>query len=201
MLYSSGGPTPRLFQTSLLLLLLLARASPAAAVSLVTLTLDPAQSSLTPMLGAPQSLSGTLTLSVGDVPPGGGNRTFDLVGLAVTASGGATIGIDPSVVGPLLGVLHPSGDWLFPVLSLLIKQPSSGDLSLVIPDVTGVVTFGPDGRSPASLSTAFGIDTGLAVGSLAVNVVAVPEPGSLPLLAVALATLAVLTRQGKEIIR
>jgi len=153
------------------------------------------------MLGAPQSLSGTLTLSVGDVSPAGGNRTFDLVGLAVTASGGATIGIDPSVIGPLLGVLHPSGDWLFPVLSLLIKQPSSGDLSLVIPDVTGVVTFGPDGRSPASLSTAFGIDTGLAVGSLAVNVVAVPEPGSLPLLAVALATLAVLTRQGKEIIR
>ena len=87
------------------------------------------------------------------------------------------------------------------MLSLLIKQPSSGDLSLAIPDVTGVVTFGSDGSSPASLSTAFGIDTGLAVGSLAVNVVAVPEPGSLPLLAGALATLAVLSRQRKEIVR
>jgi len=44
---------PRLLRTLLLLPLLLAPAFPAAAVSLVTLTLDPTESSLTPMLGAP----------------------------------------------------------------------------------------------------------------------------------------------------
>ncbi len=192
---------PRLLRTLLLLPLLLAPAFPAAAVSLVTLTLDPTESSLTPMLGAPQSLSGTLTLSLGDVPPGGGNTAFDLVGLAITASGGGTIGIDPSVIGPLLGVLHPAGDWLFPVLSLLLTQPSTSDLSLSIADVTGVVTFGSDG-SLASLSSAFSIDTGLAVGNLAVNVVAVPEPGTLPLLAGALATLATIAqRRRREAIR
>ena len=192
---------PRLLRTLLLLPFLLAPAFPAAAVSLVTLTLDPTQSSLTPVLGAPQSLSGSLTLSLGDVPPGGGNTAFDLVGLAITASGGGTIGIDPSVIGPLLGVLHPTGDWLFPVLSLLITQPSTSDLSLSIADVTGVVTFGPEG-SLASLSSAFSIDTGLAVGNLAVNVVAVPEPGTLPLLAGALAMLATIAqRQGREAIR
>lgn len=191
---------PRLLRTLLLLPLLFAPAFPAAAVSVVTLTLDPTQSSLIPQLGAPQSLSGTLTLSVGDVPPGGGNQAFDLVALALTASGGGTIGIDPSVIGPLLGVLHPAGDWLFPLLSLHVAQPSSFDLLLAIPDVTGVATFGPDG-SLASLSTAFSIDTGLAAGNLAVNVVAVPEPGTLLLSAGALAMLATLSRQRREVIR
>ena len=180
----------RLPRNLLLYILLVAPPLPAAAVSLVTLSLDPTQSALTPMLGAPQSLSGTLTLSVGDAPPGGGSRAFDLVGLAVTASGGGTLGIDPSVIGPLLGVLHPAGDWLFPVLSLHITQPSTGSFSLAIPDVTGSVTFAPDGDTPASLSAAFDIDTGLAAGNLAVNVVAVPEPGSLVLLAGALTMLA-----------
>jgi hypothetical protein len=192
---------PRLLRTLLLLPLLLAPAFPAAAVSVVTLTLDPTQSSLTPMLGAPQSFSGTLTLSVGDVPPGGGNQAFDLVALALTASGGGAIGIDPSVIGPLLGVLHPAGDWLFPLLSLHATQPSSFDLSLAIPDVTGVVSFGPGGSSLASLATAFSIDTGLAAGNLAVNVVAVPEPGTLLLSACALAMLATLSRQRREVIR
>lgn len=192
---------PRLLRNLLLLPLLLAPAFPAAAMSVLTLTLDSTQSSLTPMLGTPQSLSGTLTLSVGDAPPGGGNRAFDLVGLALTASGGGTIGIDPSVIGPLLGVLHPAGDWLFPLLSLQVTQPSSFDLPLAIPDVTGVVTFGPDGSSLASLSTAFSIDTGLAAGNLAVNVVAVPEPGTLLLSAGALAMLAALSRQRREVVR
>ncbi|HTF35495.1 MAG TPA: PEP-CTERM sorting domain-containing protein [Myxococcota bacterium] len=192
---------PRLLRTLLLLPLLLAPAFPAAAMGVFTLTLDPTQSSLTPMLGTPQSLSGTLTLSVGDAPPGGGNRAFDLVGLALTASGGGTIGIDPSVIGPLLGVLHPAGDWLFPLLSLQVTQPSSFDLPLAIPDVTGVVTFGPDGSSLASLSTAFSIDTGLTAGNLAVNVVAVPEPGTLLLSAGALAMLAALSRQRREVVR
>jgi hypothetical protein len=164
-------------------------------MSLVTLSLDPTQSALTPMLGAPQSLSGTLTLSVGDTPPGGGRRTFDLVGLAVTASGGGTIGMDPSVIGPLLGVLDATGNWLFPVLSLLITQPSASSFSLAIPDVTGSVTFAPDGSTPASLSTAFDIDTGLAAGNLAVQVVAIPEPGTLLLLAGALALLAGISSQ------
>lgn len=193
---------PRLLRPLLLLPLLLSPAAPAAALSLVTLTLDPTQSSLTPMLGAPQSLSGTVTLTLGDVPPGGSNRAFDLVGLSITASGGGTIGIDPSVIGPLLGVLHPAGDWLLPVLSLGITQPSTSNLSLAIPNVTGVVTFGRDGSSLASLSTAFSIDTGLAAGNLAVNVVAVPEPGTLSLMAGALATLAsISSRQRREALR
>ena len=192
----------RLPKNLLVSLLLLAPPLPAAATSLVTLSLDPTQSVLTPMLGAPQSLSGALTLSVGDAPPGGGRRTFDLVGLALTASGGGTIGIDPSVIGPLLGVLDPGGDWLFPVLSLFITPPSAASFSLAIPDVTGSVTFAPDGSTPASLSTAFDIDTGLAAGNLAIQVVAVPEPGTLLLLALALALLAgIALEQRRRVLR
>ena len=102
-----------LHRPALLLLpaLLLALASPAQALSIVTLALDPAQSALTPEVGGAQSLSGTITIEVGALPLGGANTTFDLVALSATASGGATITLDPSVANPGLGVLTPAGTY------------------------------------------------------------------------------------------
>ena len=176
-----------LLRSLLALALVAVFAGPADAASIVTLSLDPSQSSLVPASGPAETLSGTLVLQVGTLPLGGSNQTFDVIGLAVTASGGATIGLDPDVLNPGLGVLRPDGAWLVPTLFLRITQGSS--LDLAIPDVTGSVDFGPGGASITRLVTSFGIDTG-AGGVVTVNVVAVPEPGTLLLAASGLAALA-----------
>jgi len=180
---------------SLLALALVATfAGPAAAASIVTLALDPTQSSLVPASGPAETLSGTLVLRVGALPLGGSNTTFDVIGLAVTASGGATIGLDPDVLDPGLGVLRPDGAWLVPTLFVRITQGSSVDLA--IPDLTGSVEFGPGAASITRLVTSFGIDTG-AGGIITVNVVAVPEPGTLLLAATAVTTLALYARRAR----
>jgi hypothetical protein len=165
-----------------------ALAAPAAASTIVTLALDPGQSSLTPQVGAGQSLGGTITLRLGALPLGGSNTTFDVIGLAVTASGGATIGLDPAVVNPGLGVLTPAGVFVVPTLFVRITQGTPVDLP--IPDVTGSVLFGPGGASIERLETTFGIDTGAPAGVVTVHVVAVPEPASAVLLAFGIAALA-----------
>ena len=180
---------------SLLALALVATfAGPAAAASIVTLALDPTQSSLVPASEPAETLSGTLVLRVGALPLGGSNTTFDVIGLAVTASGGATIGLDPDVLDPGLGVLRPDGAWLVPTLFVRITQGSSVDLA--IPDLTGSVEFGPGAASITRLVTSFGIDTG-AGGIITVNVVAVPEPGTLLLAATAVTTLALYARRAR----
>ncbi len=176
-----------LLRSILALGLALGWAGPAAAASIVTLSLDPTQSSLVPSSGPAETLSGTLVLSIGALPLGGSNTTFDVTGLAVAASGGATIGLDPDVPDPGLGVLRPDGAWLVPTLFVRVTRGSS--LDLAIPDVTGSVDFGPGGASITRLVTSFAIDTG-AGDVLTVNVVAVPEPGTLLLAASGLAVLA-----------
>jgi hypothetical protein len=183
-----------LLRSLLALALVAAFAGPAAAASIVTLALDPTQSSLVPASGPAETLSGTLVLRVGALPLGGSNTTFDVIGLAVTASGGATIGLDPDVLDPGLGVLRPDGAWLVPTLFVRITQGSSVDLA--IPDLTGSVEFGPGAASITRLVTSFGIDTG-AGGIITVNVVAVPEPGTLLLAATAVTTLALYARRAR----
>lgn len=165
----------------------LALASPASAATIVTLALDPSQSSLSPEVGSAESLSGTITLALGTLPLGGANTTFDVIGLSVTASGGATIALDPDVANPGLGVLTPAGAFVVPILYVRITQGSAVDLP--IPDVTGSVVFGPGGASLAQLTTSFGIDTGAPAGVVTVNVVAVPEPASLALFGFGIAAL------------
>jgi hypothetical protein len=158
----------------------------AGAATIVVLSLDPTASSLTPAAGAAQGLTGTLTLRIGSLPTGGANTTFDVVGLAIAASGGAAFALDPGVANPGLGVLSPAGAFLVPTLSLRITDGSSVDVA--IPDVRGHVVFGPGGASLAELSVAFDVAT--ADGLVAVAVHAVPEPSTLALGALGLAALA-----------
>lgn len=166
-----------------------ALAAPASALTIVTLALDPAQSALAPDVGAPQSLAGAITLRIGTLPLGATNTTFDVIALSASASGGATLALDPDVANPGLGVLTPAGTFLIPTLFVRITDGAATDLA--IPDVTGAVAFGPGGASIQSLESSFGIDTGPPAGVVTVGVVAVvPEPASAALLALGLAGLA-----------
>lgn len=162
-------------------------AAPAGAVSIVTLPISPALSALTPEVGAAQSLSGSITLRLGALPLGGANTTFDVIGLAAVASGGATIGLDPTVANPGLGVLTPTGAFLIP--TLFVRLVGGGTLDLAIPDVAGSVAFGAGGASLLGLTTSFGIDAGAPAGVVTVSLTAVPEPASAALLALGLAAL------------
>lgn len=166
---------------------LVALAPAARAVSIVTLPLDPTASAVVPQAGAPQALAGSITLRIGTLPVGGSSTSFDVIGLAVAASGGATIGLDPAIASPGLGVLEPDGSFLVPTLFVRIDDGALEDLA--IPDVTGSVTFGPGGASLARLDTSFAIDAGEPAGVVTVNVTAVPEPAAALLLALGLAGL------------
>jgi hypothetical protein len=110
-----------------------------------------------------------------------------LLALSATASGGATIGLDPTVANPGLGVVTPAGAFLIPTLFLRLVDGGTEDLA--IPDVTGTVTFGPGGATLAAFATAFDIDSGAPAGIVAVNVTSVPEPAAAALLALGLAAL------------
>jgi len=166
---------------------LLALAPAAHAVSIVTLPLDPALSALVPEAGAAQALSGSITLRVGALPLAGANTSFDVIGLALAASGGATIGLDPAIANPGLGVLTPAGAFLVPTLFVRIDDGTIQDLA--IPDVTGNVVFGAGGAALTRLEASFAIDTGGPAGIVTVNVTAVPEPAAAALLALGLAAL------------
>ena len=162
-------------------------AAPAGASTLVGMVADPSQSSLTPSGGSPGSLSGSLDFAVGSLPFGPGNTTFDLVGLALAASGG-TIGLDPDVASPGLGVLKPTGELLIPTLFLTLSNGVTS-VPLALPDVTGTVSFGPGGASITGLETSFGVLT--PTGPVDVHLVArVPEPATALLTALGLVALA-----------
>jgi hypothetical protein len=178
-----------LLRSLLLAAALLAPAADARAVSIVTLALDPTASTLVPESGPAQTLAGTLTLRVGALPPGGTGTSLDVAGLALTASGGGTIGLDPTLADPGLGVLRPSGEVLIPTLFLRLEQGGEV-LHLAIPDVTGIVTFGPGGASLARLDAQLAIATGGPAGLLTVTIAALPEPASAALLSIGLAALA-----------
>lgn len=178
-----------LVRSLLLAAALLAPAVDARAVSIVTLALDPTASTLVPESGPAQALAGTLTLRVGALPPGGTGTSFDVIGLALTASGGGTIGLDPALANPGLGVLRPTGEVLVPTLFLRLEQGGEV-LDLAIPDVTGTVTFGPGGASLARLDAQLELATGGPAGLLTVTIAALPEPASAALLAIGLAALA-----------
>lgn len=173
-----------------------ALAAPEADATIITLSLDPALSSLTPEVGAPQTLSGTIAIDVGSLPLGGSNTTFDVVGLSLSASGGATFGLDPGIANPGLGVLNPAGSFLVP--TLFVRITDGGVTDLPIPDVTGSVVFGIGGASIQELSSAFEIATTNGIVSL--SLLAVPEPATALLLTAGLAALAV-RRHPQEICR
>lgn len=159
---------------------------PALRSEAISLQVDPAQSHLTPQVGSAESLSGTLDVVLGAVPVVS-NTTLDVVALDLTASGGATIGLDPAAPSPGLGVVTPAGSVLIGTLFLRVVDGASV-FDLAIPDVPGQAGFGPGGAL-RTLTTAFQIDTGGAAGLLDVTLFAVPEPRTAALLALAILAL------------
>jgi hypothetical protein len=164
--------------------------APGAAAVPIALSLDPAASSIAPAAGPPQSLSGTLTLEVGELPVEGSATVLEVLDLALVSSGGLSIALDPDSLSPALFVLESDGR--FEVASALFLRLSQGGsvLDLAIPDLLVEVSFGAGGASIASLVSAFAVDAGAPAGVLDVTIVAVPEPAAGPLLALGLAALA-----------
>ncbi len=174
-----------LLRTMVLASALIVLAAPDSDATLITLSVDPGLSSLAPEVGAPQALSGTIVVDIGSLPLGGVNTSFDVIGLAVTASGGATFGLDPGIANPGLGVLNPAGSFLVPTLFVRITDGDVTDLP--IPDVSGSVVFANGGTSIRGVATAFEIQT--TSGLVSLSLVAVPEPATAVLLTIGLAAL------------
>jgi hypothetical protein len=118
---------------------------------------------------------------------GGASTSFDVIALSASASGGATIELDPAIANPGLGVLAPDGTFLIPTLFLRLADGSP--LDVAIPDVTGTVVFGPGGATISDFTSLFEIDAGPPAGLVTVQVSSVPEPALTALLALALAAL------------
>jgi hypothetical protein len=189
----------------LALLALLAVAGNASAASQITLHLDPAASSIAPAAGAPESLTGSLTLEIGELPVSGATtlELVDLALLAVTSIGDVGIALDPDSLSPGLFVLQASGHFEVATALFLRLDWDASDFGLVfdlaIPDLVGELNFGTGGASVERLTTSFDIDAGGPVGVLTVTLVAVPEPAAALLLGLGLAALA--GRSGRRSLR
>jgi hypothetical protein len=166
----------------------------APAARAVILDLDPSRSSLTPAAAPAQSLSGAIAIVTGAEPPLTRNTTFDVTGLSAVTSGGAAIGLDPTIANPGAGVLSPSGAFLIPNLFLRLVD-GSVVFDLTVPSVLGSYGALPGCPVATCLATAFSIDTGGPQGVVAVEVFAqVPEPAASALLAAGLVGLAAARR-------
>jgi hypothetical protein len=167
-------------------------------VHAATLVIDPALSALTPGAGAPQSLSGIVSIELGAEPPLSSNTTFDLTALAASASGGLAIALDPSLANPGAGVLSPTGSFLIPNLFLRLSDGSTV-FDLTVPDVLGSYGALPGCLAAACLQTSFDVDTGGPQGIVSVQVfAAVPEPAPAALVALGLCALAAARRRAQR---
>jgi len=172
----------------LLALALLPAASPA-------LTLDPTVSAITPAVGAPAPLTGTLQVDIGELPITG-NTTFDVLSFLATTAGGISIRLDPASPSPGLGVIDASGSFLVPTLFLEIED-GAAPFPLAIPGVTGQV-FDAAGTSLQALSVdPFEIDSGGPAGILTVTLLALPAPVPLILFGLTAAIAVRRTREGR----
>ena len=180
---------------NLLLLLALSALLPAPTPALV-LTIDPTQSTLTPAVGAVETLSGTIQVLLGDPLPIVSNTTFDVEDLNATSSGGLDITLDPSLSSPGAGVLNPSGGFLIPNLFLELDDGVT-IFQLTVPNVFG--SFGDFVGCPGDicLETTFAVDTGGPLGIVTVHLFAIPEPHTA--LLVSLGLLALCRRTRREV--
>lgn len=174
---------------------LLVVAAPASA-----LTIASGQSSIVPQFGAAESLSGTIDVTIGLLPLTQ-TTTFDVIGLSVSASGGATFALDSASPSPGLGVVNVAGSFLIPTLFLEV-DPGGGNFPIAIANLTGTALFDASGTVLQQLATSFQVDSGGPAGILTITLVAIPEPASLVLAGAGLVALALRGRsERKEIAR
>jgi hypothetical protein len=183
----------------LLLCALLGLPGVASAGTLLELTVDPGNSSVA-FAGPPpdsRTLSGTLTLELGAVPPLAATTTFDLRALTLLASGpgGFSVGLDPDVANPGSGVLNVAGQFLIPTLFLQLDD----GLALTDLALTNVIgSFTPNGIGcpyTYCLETSFEIEGGAPFGLISVELTAIPEPSTALLVAFGVSSLAVAGRR------
>ena len=175
----------RMLSRSLLAISCLAVAGPAAAVSFGLGVVPP--SAIVPDAGPGEALTGSITLDVASIPVVA-PTLFHLTDVSVLASGGAAFALDPSVLSPGLGVVQASGAFLIPTLFLRVTDGAT-NFDLAVPNVAGTLLFGANG-DVVGLTLSFQVDS-LTDGVLTVNLVAaVPEPGTLALIAIGLGALA-----------
>jgi hypothetical protein len=179
-------PLPILVTLAMSLSLVLA--SPVAAI---VFDADPAQSTITPPGGSPSPLTGSMRVEIGELPPTT-TTTFDVTEAAF-ASAGYTISLQP-IVSPGLGVLSPTGDFLIPTLFLSIDDGASV-VDFALPNITGLLLGnGPGCLYEYCLESSFEIDTG-GGALIAVDLVAIPEPGTALLVGIGLGALALRGRR------
>ena len=173
-------------------------AGTASAGTLLPLDVDSSVSSVA-FSGPPpdaRTLSGTLTVELGQLPPLAATTTFDLRALTLLASGpgGFSIGLDPDVANPGLGVLNVAGQFLIPTLFLQLDDGLAlTDLALL--NVTGTfVANGPGCVTSYCLETSFEIAGGAPYGLISVSLTAIPEPSTALLVMFGVASLAVAGR-------
>ncbi len=153
---------------------ILCGAGPSSGATIVRLALDPALSTVTPAIGAAESVSGTLALRIGTLPAAG-VTSFDLVELALSTAGGGSIGLDPAIANPGLGLLTPDGAFTIATLFLRLSDGVTA-LDLSLPDLAGHVVFGPARTSIVGAATQFSLVG--PDGPIEVSLVAVPEASS-----------------------
>jgi len=137
--------------------------------------------------------TGSISIDVAAIPHDT-PQLFELTDVSITA-GPLLFVLDPTLATPALGVIQPDGRFLIPTLFL---RGSDGvtEFDLAIPNVSGVTYGAPD--TALGLFTQFQIDDGVDVFDVAIYA-AVPEPGSVLLMTIGCAALALRAR--KESIR
>jgi len=183
----------------LLISVLVGLAGPASAGTLLWLDADSGVSSVA-FSGPPpdsRTLSGSLAVELGALPPLAATTTFDLRVLTLLAAGpgGFSIGLDPGVASPGAGVLNVAGQFLIPTLFL---QLDDGLVltDLALSNVTGTFEAnGPGCVYTYCLQTSFEIDGGVPYGLISVSLTAIPEPSTAALVAIGVAGLALHVRR------
>ncbi len=182
-----------------LICLLACLAGSANAGPLLTLAVDASQSSVA-FAGPPpdsRTLSGSLTLELGALPPLGATTSFDVRALTLLASGpgGFAIGLHPGVASPGAGVLNVAGQFLIPTLFLQLDDGLTLT-DLALSNVTGsLVPAGPGCAYGYCLETSFEIAGGAPFGLISVELTAIPEPSTALLVALGAAALALYSRR------
>ena len=116
-------------------------------------------------------------------------QEFALTDVSIDA-GNFHFTLDPTLATPALGVVQPDGHFLIPTL-FLVGNDGTNDFDLAIPNVIGALIGAPG--PPQGLFSQFQIETDSDLFDVSIYA-AVPEPGTVSLLLLGCASLALRRR-------